>query len=395
MLCLWPFRHVSIDQRGRMRPCCSWRFEEYEEHYDDSTIVNFNHSTIQDYIDSQFLNTLQTDMANDQFPKGGCSDCINEMKSGRDTLFEAGNRKYAMSQNFRIHDMEIKFGNKCNLACIMCDVGSSSLHVKEKQNNPVPQELQQWIPAQGKDNTFDKQNLEELLAQAPNLMRLKFTGGEPTLLDGFKEFIERLSQTEHAKHIDVMIVTNGTTDVTKWIDTFSKFRLFEINWSTDGVGSAFEYIRWPGKWEKTREIQTKFNRIVKEKGYTNIVSILTSAIQLLNLDQLPSLLDYCKDAKFDWFSPVLVMWPEPLQLGIAPKHIKQNVIDKCKPYIDNKMFSEVNSFIKLIETSESHLTWNDTKKFLTYYDGVRNMSAKDMCPIYNEIENTLQGVAPL
>ena len=145
-------------------------------------------------------------------------------------------------------------------------------------------------------------------------------------LNGFKEFIERLSQTEHAKHIDVMIVTNGTTDVTKWIDTFSKFRLFEINWSTDGVGSAFEYIRWPGKWEKTREIQTKFNRIVKEKGYTNIVSILTSAIQLLNLDQLPSLLDYCKDAKFDWFSPVLVMWPEPLQLGIAPKHIKQNVI---------------------------------------------------------------------
>ena len=35
------------------------------------------------------------------------------------------------------------------------------------------------------------------------------------------------------------------------------------------------------------------------------------------------------------------------------------------------------------------MTWDDTKKFLTYYDDVRKMSAKDMCPIYNTIENEL------
>ena len=83
------------------------------------------------------------------------------------------------------------------------------------------------------------------------------------------------------------------------------------------------------------------------------------------------------------------MWPEPLHLGIAPTHIKQDVINKCKPYNDKKMFSEVKSFIKLIETSKSHMTWDDTKKFLTYYDSVRKMSAKDMCPIYNIIESEL------
>ena len=119
-------------------------------------------------------------------------------------------------------------------------------------------------------------------------------------------------------------------------------------------------------------------------------------IQLLNLDQLPKLLHYCEDANFDWFSPVLVMWPEPLQLGIAPEHIKQQVIKDCLPYTQKgKKFSEVESFIKLIEGSSSHLTWDDTKKFLSYYDNVRNISAKDTCPIYNEIENTLQGVSPL
>jgi len=227
-------------------------------------------------------------------------------------------------------------------------------------------------------------------------MKLKFTGGEPTLLDGFKEFIERLSETPYAKNIEVMIVTNGTTDVTKWIDTFSKFKLFEVNWSTDGVGDTFEYIRWPGKWKKTYDIQTKFNQTIKEKGYTNIISILTSAIQLLNLDHLPKLLQYCEDANFDWFAPVLVMWPEPLQLGIAPDHIRKQIVAECLPYTQKgQRFSEVESFIKIIETSKSHLTWDDTKKFLSYYDSVRNMSAKNMCAIYNEIENTLQGVTPL
>ena len=398
--CVLPFTEICNTAQGQAKLCC------YSDNVNDDSL-NYTDNLVDTWKTSPQLNDIRQRML-DGKPIKECRRCYQYEKSGAHSMSKRINHSIFLEEMFpgsiqqikenkklTLRSLDIKFGNKCNLACIMCDVGSSSLHVKEKNNNPVPQELQQWIPAQGKENTFDKQNLEELLAQAPNLMRLKFTGGEPTLLDGFKEFIERLSQTKHAKHIDVMIVTNGTTDVTKWIDTFSKFRLFEINWSTDGVGSAFEYIRWPSKWEKTREIQTKFNRIVREKGYTNIVSILTSAIQLLNLDQLPSLLDYCKEAKFDWFSPVLVMWPEPLQLGIAPAHVKQQVIDKCTPYIDNKMFSEVGSFIKLIETSKSHLTWEDTKKFLTYYDSIRNMSAKDMCPIYNVIEDTVQGVAPL
>jgi organic radical activating enzyme len=399
--CVLPFTEICNTAQGQGKLCC------YSDNVDNENF-NYDKNFIDTWKNNSKLNDVRQRML-DNKPIRECRRCYQYEKAGAHSMskrlkhsiglerkFPGSIKEMKENKKLTLRSLDIKFGNKCNLACIMCDGGSSSLHVKEKENNPVPKDLHQWIPASGKDNTFDKNNLEELLAQAPNLMRLKFTGGEPTLLDGFKEFIERLSETEYAKNIDVMIVTNGTTDVTKWIDTFSKFKLFEINWSTDGVGSAFEYIRWPGKWEKTQQMQTKFNQTIKEKGYTNIVSILTSAIQLLNLDQLPKLLHYCEDANFDWFSPVLVMWPEPLQLGIAPEHIKQQVIKDCLPYTQKgKKFSEVDSFIKLIEGSSSHLTWDDTKKFLSYYDNVRNISAKDTCPIYNEIENTLQGVSPL
>jgi MoaA/NifB/PqqE/SkfB family radical SAM enzyme len=383
--CALPFTEICNSAQGNVQLCC------FSKTIDN---VDYENNLIDTWKNGKELNNIRKRLLNNQ-PVKECTRCYQYEKSGAYSMSKRINGSLKIEQNFpgsikeikqhgtlKLRTLDIKFGNKCNLACIMCDPGSSSLHVKEKEINPPTEEYQKLgIKASGNDKSFDKRNLDELLVQAPNLMRLKFTGGEPTLLDGFKEFIEKLSITPYAKNIEVMIVTNGTTDVTKWIETFSRFKLVEVNWSTDGIGDTFEYIRWPGKWDKT----------------TNIVLILTSAIQLLNLNQLPKLLQYCEDANFDWFAPVLVMWPEPLQLSIAPTHIKQQVIKECLPYTQKgKRFSEVESFIKIIETSkDSYLTWNDTKKFLSYYDGVRNMSVKDMCAIYNEIENTLQGVAPL
>jgi len=398
--CALPFTEICNSAQGNVQLCC------FSKTVDN---IDYENNLIDTWKNHKELNNIRKRLLNNQ-PVKECTRCYQYEKSGAYSMSKRINGTLKVEENFpgsieemkqhgklKLRTLDIKFGNKCNLACIMCDPGSSSLHVKEKENNPPTEEHQKLgIRSSGDDKSFDKNNLDELLAQAPNLMRLKFTGGEPTLLDGFKQFIEKLSITPYAKNIEVMIVTNGTTDVTKWIETFSKFKLVEVNWSTDGIGDTFEYIRWPGKWNKTTNIQRKFNQTIKEKGYTNIVSILTSAIQLLNLDQLPQLLHYCEDAKFDWFSPVLVMWPEPLQLGIAPEHIKQQVIKECLPYTQkDKTFSEVESFIKIIESSKSHLTWQDTKNFLTYYDDVRNMSAKNMCPIYGEIENTIQGVSPL
>ena len=137
-----------------------------------------------------------------------------------------------------------------------------------------------------------------------------------------------------------MMVTNGTTDLIKMIPIMSKFNNFEVHWSTDGIGSTFEYIRWPAKWDKVKGNQIKFNASIKQ--HKSIKSILTSAIQLLNIDQLPALIKYTNDNNFDEFIPVLVMWPTPLDLSIVPTSIKQNIINKILPLIkDSTKFNFV------------------------------------------------------
>lgn len=287
MLCLWPFRHVSIDQRGRMRPCCSWRFEEYEEHYDDSTIVNFNYSTIQDYIDSQFLNTLQTDMANDQFPKGGCSDCINEMKSGRDTLFEAGNRKYAMSQNFRIHDMEIKFGNKCNLACVMCAPACSTLIENEAIENF------EFIQSQGFDAPrkriydgitpwFEREDKMRDLAQfASKSQLIRFTGGEPTVNGYLRTFLSYLK--EYTTDIDLKLTTNGFKIPQSLLDSVKDFKSVWFDFSIDGVGKVNEFVRWPSKWDN---INTNIERCSSLPNSYVTVKTTLHAVNMHNIGEI-------------------------------------------------------------------------------------------------------------
>lgn len=381
MLCLWPFRHVSIDQRGRIRPCCSWRFEEYEEHYDDSTIVNFNHSTIQDYIDSQFLKTLQTDMANDQFPKGGCSDCINEMKSGRDTLFEAGNRKYAMSQNFRIHDMEIKFGNKCNLACVMCAPACSTLIENEAIENF------DFIESQGFDATrkriydgitpwFEREDKMRDLAQFASKSRLiRFTGGEPTVNGYLRKFLSYLK--EYTTDIDLKLTTNGFKIPQSLLESVKDFKSVWFDFSIDGVGKVNEFVRWPSKWDS---INTNIERCASLSNSYVTVKTTLHAVNMHNIGEICEWVN--KNPNIIEWDVNLVWEPYYLRPVHASNESKRIFYETAEKYGKNsKCFAlqTAKSAVEGAETNTKDSTEVNKKltKYLNMLSSMRNIEWRD------------------
>ena len=390
--CALPFTEIANTAQGHTMLCC------YSETIDSN--VYPTQGFLEGWKNSKGVNRARKNMLNDKSTKH-CRRCYEYENSGAYNMSKryAVTSKYEREQpdlikkikstgHLELKTLDLKFGNKCNLACIMCDGHSSSLHIKEKEQHKVPPQLKKHIPDNAHYQDFTKEQLEELLSTAHTLKKVKFTGGEPTLLEGFREFVNRLSQTEYAKNISIMMVTNGTTDLIKMIPIMSKFNNFEVHWSTDGIGSTFEYIRWPAKWDKVKGNQIKFNASIKQ--HKSIKSILTSAIQLLNIDQLPALIKYTNDNNFDEFIPVLVMWPTPLDLSIVPTSIKQNIINKILPLIkDSTKFNFVLEFIELIKTRSAIETFSSTKDFLAYYDTARGYSAKEMCPIINEIQNTI------
>tara|TARA_B100000029_G_scaffold320358_1_gene312709 strand:+ start:642 stop:1877 length:1236 start_codon:yes stop_codon:yes gene_type:complete len=393
--CALPFTEIANSAQGHSMLCCYSETVEADL-YKDSFIDNWKNSKV--------LNDIRQKML-DNKPVKSCTRCYQYEQSGAYNM----SKRYSITKRYEdidpdflnkikkdkhleLRTLDIKFGNKCNLACIMCDGHSSSLHVKEKEQHKVPLHLKKHIPDDAHNTNFHEKQLNELLGTAHTIQKIKFTGGEPTLLEGFREFIKKLSETKYARNISIMMVTNGTTDLTKMIDIMNKFQKFEVHWSTDGMGSTFEYIRWPATWNKVFNNQYKFNRLIKEKGFNNISSVLTSAIQLLNLDQLPDLIRYTEENNFDEFIPVLVMWPKPLDLAILPNDIKEEVINEVlllirsagSPFEATK-YSFVSDFIELIKKRKTTYTYKNTQDLLAYYDKARGYSAEKMCSILGRI----------
>jgi len=378
MLCLWPFRHVSVDQRGRIRPCCSWRFEEWEDHYGENDIINFNDSSIQDYIDSKFLSVLQSNMINDQFPKGGCSDCINEVKSGRDTLFEAGNRRYAMSNSFRIHDMEIKFGNKCNLGCVMCGPACSSLLESESAENFDTIESYGFEATKeklysGQTPWFEREEkMQELAKFASNARLIRFTGGEPTVNGYLRKFLSYLR--EYTTNIDLKLTTNGFKVPQSLLDSVKDFQSVWFDFSVDGVGKVNEFVRWPSKWSNICDNIKKCNELTN-----SAVSVKTTlhAMNVHNIGEIADWIDHNHDI-FEW--DINLVWePEYLRPYLCSEESKQVYHDTCAKYPtkDHKC-SVVHSVKKAIDNSsveQDKLDMLNEKltKYLTMLGSIRNL----------------------
>ena len=331
MLCLWPFRHVSVDQRGRIRPCCSWRFEEWEEHYSDSTIINFNNSTIQDYIDSQFLNTLQNNMITDKFPKGGCSDCFNEISNGVDSLAGEGFKKYALGKNFRLQDMEIKFGNKCNLGCVMCGPACSTFLENESINNFDFLESQGFEPTNkriynGIKPWFEREDkMKELAEFASNSQLIRFTGGEPTVNGYLRKFLSYLR--EYTTEIDLKLTTNGFRIPQSLLESVKDFRSVWFDFSIDGIGKVNEFVRWPSQWQSICDNIKRCNDLNNSK-----ISVKTT-LHALNLHDIGNICQWSSDNPdvSDW--DVNLVWdPIFLRPCFASDSSKNIYIETCKKY---------------------------------------------------------------
>jgi sulfatase maturation enzyme AslB (radical SAM superfamily) len=273
--CYWAQEHISIDQYGKFRPCCTWQGHKHEDPH-----LNFNESTIQEYLDSEFKRNLNTRLNNDEWP-GGCDVCER---------VETNNTTSIRQERVRlIRDMEIKFGNLCNLGCYMCTADKSSL-LHTTYNAMIEAGIgDERIATEVRD--FDKkfnkypvqwydrpEKIKELAQYAATRERLRFTGGEPTVNTYLKDFLEELRK--HNTDIVIRITTNGMSMSPSLFNLLKEFKKVQITFSIDGIGEYNEYMRWPSNWDK---IQRNFNKVLElpnlmEIEINTVVSYLSTHV---------------------------------------------------------------------------------------------------------------------
>lgn len=214
--------------------------------------------------------------------------------------------------------LDIRFGNCCNLECIMCFFPSSNKlgtrgNVKWKHAVIDPY----------KDNT----QLWDMLGKlSGSLDRVYFAGGEPFLQEGHYRFIDLMIQRGVSSRIDLEYNTNLTVLSEHAVDALRSFRSVRIGASCDGVGATYERIRKGAVWD------VFVSNIRRIKNHADIILLVT--VQKDNVLELDTIMDFAMDENIQVDLSTVLKWPAQLSILSLPRNEMGRIVDKYTSYRD-------------------------------------------------------------
>ena len=251
-----PFVHQYVHSNETERVCCMTTEEgpvRPNEELDLKKRWNGEHLK---NIRRQFLTNKEPDICTKCFSNervGVISDrmLFNDMYVGKINPDVITGNQYGSPI-----DLDIRPGNLCNLGCRMCGPISSTTIQKETQKNPIMQHIMGRGDIETTDVLNNAKNLEFLLRNVDKGQRIKFLGGEPTIMPEVDEFLNILME-RNLLDVPLHFTTNCTNGNKRFIDKISKFNKVSFNYSVDGIGKVVEYIRHPVKFNSINtNIQT-------------------------------------------------------------------------------------------------------------------------------------------
>lgn len=225
----------------------------------------FTGESIEDILYGAKNLKVKEDMLN-EIETPPCRDCWGrESKSSK--VLSGSNRDYFKRQinpnkvieivedpkAFKLRQVDVRWRNSCNLACVYCDSVFSSTWAKEmKEVIKPPNEI--YID-RVKKFVFDR---------VKDLDNVYLCGGEPLIM---KENLELLNLLEKEnKDVSIRVNTN-LTNIRSGI--YEKLLTFKnVHWiiSVESIGEYFEFIRYGAKWSEWEKNLKQLKQESKERG---------------------------------------------------------------------------------------------------------------------------------
>ena len=172
-------------------------------------------------------------------------------KCRREEQYKPGYRRAGLNvipdgiPDSKIAWLDIQADITCNGGCLICGPWNSSYWQSELARYGEFQ-VSKTV------NTL-KQNVEKIFdtLDVSELKLIQFLGGEPFLSDVDKFALPYIKNPEQC---EIKYTTNGSVypqadRIQRWED----FKSVLINFSIDGIGERFEYLRYPLKWNKVHD----------------------------------------------------------------------------------------------------------------------------------------------
>ena len=290
--CILPWVHLSTRPNGHMRVCCTANASSVgptndKEHGGEVGILknadgkpaNLNHTDFLSSWNNDYMKNTRLKMLAGEEP-ASCTKCYKEEREGHKSKREWETKYWSERVNLdkllsdtqedgavppHIAYIDMRFGTKCNLACVMCSPHDSSLWVPEwqqmypKVQNETLKDSMQW-GNKGKENgasyNWHKNNpqfWEQLWEQIPNMKQLYFAGGEPLIIEEHYAILEECIKRGYAKDMEIRYNSNGVEWREDLFELWSHFKLVRYHYSVDAIEDRNDYIRYPSKWARNLE----------------------------------------------------------------------------------------------------------------------------------------------
>jgi hypothetical protein len=376
--CILPWIHLSTRPDGQMRVCCTANASSVgptnkKLHGGNIGVLkdeegnpsNLNVADFESSWNSNYMKNVRTQMMKGERPPS-CLKCYKEEASGHRSKRQWETEYWSKRVNVqelldntsrdgsvepKLSYIDLRFGTKCQLACIMCSPHDSSGWIKDWQaiyptiENQNVKQIWTWDnkgSTNGSSYNWHKNNpvfWNQFYNQIPHMKQLYFAGGEPLIIEEHYDILEECIRQGYAKDMEIRYNSNAVEWREDLFDLWKQFKLVRFHYSVDDIKERNEYIRYPSKWERNEEVF----RILDEKTSDNVEVTIACAVNALNIYYLPDLIKWKLVQKFKKINmyPLgaggvnfhFVYWPAFLNVKVLPAWFKDEIKIKYDEFI--------------------------------------------------------------
>lgn len=338
--CILPWVHLSTRPDGSMRVCCTANASSVGATNDkvhggqvgilkteDGKPSNLNVSDFLTSWNSTYMKNVRKQMLNGEKPPS-CMKCYREEAAGHNSkrMWETAywservdlesllaNTSDDGSVPPQLSYIDLRFGTKCQLACVMCSPHDSSGWIKDYKaifpavKNESLKETMQWENKgsyNGSSYNWHKQNptfWKQFYEQIPNMQQIYFAGGESLIIEEHYEILEECIRQGYAKNLELRYNSNGVEWRSDLFDLWKEFKLVRFHYSVDSIHEMNDYIRYPSEWKRTEEVF----HILDNETSNNVEVTVACAVQALNIYYIPDFIKWKLEQGFKKIN----MWP--------------------------------------------------------------------------------------
>jgi pyruvate-formate lyase-activating enzyme len=263
-VCLSPITNLHFLQRGIVTDCCTNTSHVLGVYPRDSVAQIWNGEPVRRLREALTRNDLSL----------GCQKCEQQFSSedfrgfhGQtsdlfvDYLERVAPEDPAIPKRLRPLELlrpssprtlEFDIHNTCNLECVMC-TGERSSRIRSRRMGEPP------IP-----NPYDEAFLDQIEPFLPQVVQMRFAGGEPFLIKLYYDLWERIA--ERFPRMQIMIVSNGTIANDRVIRLLERLDV-TLDVSIDSIHkSTYESIRVGASFDEVMDNCRRFQQILQAQG---------------------------------------------------------------------------------------------------------------------------------